>query len=345
MSLEMKDKSGIKSLKILHINNVADMGRLLSEALNEEGFDTYFLDISSKTAKLPNFLKYLLFLERLFPVWQIWKFILKNKIDVIHVHYFSAFIWFWFFPGKKILHAHGCDVRTTAKWRILINRFLIKKADLVLYSTPDLKACIDDLQHESYFLPNITEENLIYKALEKPKGDLPQRKKILFYSSLSEIKGAKAALEAIKQVKSKNNDVDAYVLDFGDLSHLVGQYPVIPLPKQKKENLFQLASEMDFILGQLHLGAIGVSELEAMLLGKNIIANFQYAKSYPTPPPLFSTSEDPAEISKIMLEMLEGKVPLHSKEEIANWVRTFHGKVGVTHQLISYYENTLKDVK
>ena len=48
----------------------------------------------------------------------------------------------------------------------------------------------------------------------------------------------------------------------------------------------QLILSADVIVGQLALGALGLSELQAMSCARPVIASFRYDDAYPTPPPI-----------------------------------------------------------
>lgn len=79
------------------------------------------------------------------------------------------------------------------------------------------------------------------------------------------------------------------LLDWGPLRmeyrhQYAGRFEFLPVVAASKVQ--HLIHPADVVVGQFVLGAIGLSELQAMSCAKPVIASFCYNDAYPTPPPL-----------------------------------------------------------
>jgi glycosyltransferase involved in cell wall biosynthesis len=85
-----------------------------------------------------------------------------------------------------------------------------------------------------------------------------------------------------------------------------------------------LIAQADVVVGQLVVGALGLSELQAMSCAKPVIGLFRYPAAYSAPPPLCQA--DTADAVDAHLERLY-EHPQESRalgEQARQWVRAHH---------------------
>jgi len=92
-------------------------------------------------------------------------FVKAKGYDIVHVHYFYRIIPYMriLYPSKPIImHFHGDDIR--GKWEA--RRRYWKKADLVLYSTPDLRE--HDTPKNAVHVPNPVDTEIFHPLGMRP---------------------------------------------------------------------------------------------------------------------------------------------------------------------------------
>ena len=127
-------------MKVLHVNNVANIGFGLCKELRKQGItadlickqksidDNYLHDWIITTSERKEEIRL--------------KDISLDEYDIIHCHYLTNPLSI----GLKIrnpqipiiLHAHGSDTRPSNIFLKIVQRFVSSMSDIMLYSTPDL---------------------------------------------------------------------------------------------------------------------------------------------------------------------------------------------------------------
>lgn len=324
----------MKNLKILHLNNVAEVGKIISNQQIISGLDSEFIDLV-KPLSSSNFALKLLSL----PIRFAHALLLRIKIslgsyDIIHVHYTTSALFFLGIKSRLVVHVHGSDVRDQdkSKFRFLINKIVFKYSDLIFYSTPDLKIHLDKYEVTAIFAANPLDiENF-------NETQLPLLS-IFIHASISQIKGATILIEAIKKIQYDYPGVKISYLGFGDTLDDIEKLKLNKMTKVKRENLKSLISSHGLILGQFKVGAIGMSELEALACNRPVVCHFEYDHVYKTPSP-FLKAKTADEIYQHVKSYLENPTSfLIDKEKYRAWVIENHSKEKIERLIYNNYLN------
>ena len=308
----------MNTLKILHLNNIAQIGQILSNQQNYSGLDSEFTDLIKPFAKSK--LKYLAFPIRILHALYLRLKIRLKNISIIHVHYSTSALLFLFTKAKLVVHVHGSDVRDQHKSKLfsIINSLVFKFADLILYSTPDLKPHIDRFNVISHFIPNPLDIENFYETSE------PKDKSVFIHASISHIKGADIFLPALNKANDKYRDLMVSYLGFGDMINEVKNSQFKRLTKVNRIELKNIISEHGLIIGQFRVGAIGMSELEVLACKRPVVCHFEYNDAYPESPP-FLLAKTTDEIFKIIEDYYFNPEKFsHNKDKYRNWVKNYH---------------------
>ena len=329
-------------MKILHVHNVAFVGTTLVDALNNtENIKAIFFERERFSKGMVIHLKNMI---------KFRSFVNKKNPDIIHIHYLPTSLYALFAGKKFILHLHGSDIRglsiTSKEYcvREIIYRkfkkYILRKAQLVFYSTPNLKKDVDVVRKDAIFIPNPIK---IKTILKKEVGELKKTIDILFFAALSDHKGADIAFPAFEKIKSIYNDkVNIVCINFGKEKEKYNKYSFVRcVEKIKHENINDFLNEFDIIIGQLKVGAIGVSELEVMGLGIPLISNFKYNDFYQEECPLISCGSSEEVINAIQELFTNEKFRLDTSRKQFEWVCKYHKDINVVFKLINNYKAVL----
>lgn len=206
--------------------------------------------------------------------------------DVLHIHY-GMFGVIGVLSGKPyVLHFHGSDLLHDGKkwtWAAL-HRLAARRASVCLVSTPDLLLFEREVGAALTFIPNPVDI--------PPSPATHDDGSILFASKLDINKAPSIALPAAEELARRGMDVR--VLGFGsaaashvdDLKRIEDLGGVVIRERLSERDFEQLLSVATVIVGQFGVGALGMTELRAMALGKPVVAKFAFDDVYSAPPPL-----------------------------------------------------------
>ncbi|HDP70241.1 MAG TPA: glycosyltransferase [Actinobacteria bacterium] len=335
-------KNQKSNLKILHINNVANVPSTLVEGLKKAGFSAQLYQPAVGTDNNHKLSNLALLSQRIKDILKLAKYIKNEDFDIVHIHY--AYFGILGIIGRYpfFLHCHGTDVRENLKHPIFKfpTIFSLKKASKVLYSTPDLYQYIKPIRKDAVFLPNPVDTENFKPANIKNQPEAEDGISILIISRLDKTKGAVKAFEAAKIIKEKHPNVSFAAFEWGDD---LRNYPFVPeiklIQKVEYQQMPKIINSYDIIIGQLEIGAIGMSELEALASGKPVICNFIYGNIYKESPP-FLLAKDAKDI-KNHIETLIRKRGLIKKigDKGRDWVVKNHGQETIVKELLKIYES------
>ncbi len=129
-------------MRIVQVGDVAGVADALARALAPYA-DVVNLPMPQVGARWPGFLKPFAVPLRLLAAARVARAVRRLRPDVVHIHWAPNGIVGVLARRPYVLHAHGDDVRALNIWRRLAFRWLIDRAALIVYSTPDLARYVD----------------------------------------------------------------------------------------------------------------------------------------------------------------------------------------------------------
>jgi hypothetical protein len=350
----------VRTLKILMVENIANVSFNLTKRLRERGFDAILLARNNpKAGKLD--------LTNVYNYDWIYKFdcenlydktfrylfnVLKFKADIIHCHYaleqgFYGVASKWLRRSKKlIVHCHGTDVRErlrTLKYGWIVN-FSLKNADEILVSTPDLLL----KGYNMRYLPNPVDLE-IFKPSE-PKVNLHHGHKIAILHPSRIVwrhKGTDKCLYALKRLVEEGYDIFLTLVEYGpdliktkklvySLNLIDNVHFIQPLNPEEMANYY---NSCDIVWAQFGVGHLGLVTLESLACNKPTLVDFRYPEHYAEQPPIFHANsineivEKTKSITELKVREVDGR----------SWVEKFHSYPTVLNTLINTYTSLVSN--
>lgn len=257
---------------------------------------------------------------------------LQPRPDLLHIHWlpngligavgsrrFDRIPW--------VLHIHGSDIREVKGWRLAGYRRLLRSADAVVFSTPDLTRDVRRWRPDAEHLPvPIALEPIVagttWDAFA-PSAALP-------------VKGASAIFATLRLI--------AAARPHARLAAMTGPAfepgPWDQLPLVSHASFLRRLARANVVIGQLKLGILSVVELEAMAMGRPVVG-WTHPHLYPDAPPLASASK-PAEAARAVLDLLDDTGRrLELGYAGMDWVRKHHEPETIARQLLAIYHRVL----
>ena len=288
-------------MRFVQVNDIASVASELAVALRKRGHEVDLLYPRLYGAGLPPVWKLAVVPAR-FADWVrvAWR-LRTGNYDAVHIHYAYLGIVGLMARVPYVLHCHGDDVRDVSRrvWAPVI-RLAIKRARHVYYSTPDLKETLMAIRPDAEFLPNpIDIERFRPQPLPDDADD------VLVACALAENKGVENILDACRHLEEERPEIRVTAVAGGSGTAEADMLPnVLLLMHQPRAKLPQLMSRHRVIIGQVHQGAVGMVELEAMACGRPVIAYFTYDEAYAEPPP-FVVAHTGGEIARAVTRLLD----------------------------------------
>lgn len=345
-------------MRILFIENIANVTYNLAKALRRKGYDvvmltrynpkTSFLDLCNfsddpwvKTFKCSSMLdKSFIYLLK----------ILSYNVDIIHCHQafvqssYSLFSKTLGKASKVIAHCHGSDLREFGqllKYGWLINMNL-RHVDHVFVSTPDL---LNYWSHAT-FLPNPVDTSRFKPS--SPTLDLHRGHDYAILAPARQVwtqKRQDVFLHALKAIIEDGYDCNLLMVDYGvdsnktkqlakdlHLEHHVSFAPLI-----RPEAMPEYYNSADMTWDQIGLGAMGMISLEALACNKPVLSDFNYYNAYPELPPLIRAYS----LKDIVTETEKVIDSYNFKVNTRWWITKYHSYEAVLPKLIGVYESLL----
>lgn len=323
------------ALRVVHVNNIAYVASELVRAQCAAGIDATVLDPSKPGGELPFPWKWVTAPLRAGSIARVITRLRTSRADVVHVHYATHAAIGIASGSPFIVHCHGTDVREVELGSIKAAyfRYTLRRASIVYFSTPDLRASIARFRGDAEFLPNPINVNTF-----RP-GDPPKRD-VLLGVRLHPIKGAETAIQAVDILLHKRPDTSVTVVADGPLAgdarrRLAGRAEFIE--PRKHAEMPDLMQRHRIALGQFRLGILSQFELEAMACGLAVVAEFRYDGDYPSPAPIIN-ARGPIGIAAAIGELLDNsaRATLLGKRG-RDWVIANHNADGIAGRLLDDY--------
>ncbi len=244
----------------------------------------------------------------------------SSGYDIVHIHWLSHGIVGLLLGRPFFAQAHGADLLVNMRSPVLrmVTRSVIKKAKLVFYVTPDLPAYAPGLEHKFRYLPNPVQVN---ELTAPPPTRLARA---VIFTQLHPRKGAERIFPAADRL---SRSVELTALDYGPLAREYAQRYgklvrfVRPVPH---DEIGPFLEQFDIVIGQMRQGILGLSELEAMSVGRPVITGLNLSL-YPEDPPPVIAAANADEIADAVERLKDDERELarlsHAGRE---WVRRNH---------------------
>lgn len=296
-------------MRFVQVNDIASVASELAVALRKRGHEVDLLYPRLYGAHLPPLGKLAVAPLR-FVDWArlAWK-LRRGNYDAVHIHYGYLGIVGLLAGVPYVLHCHGDDVRDVSRrvWAPVI-KLAIRRAKHVYYSTPDLREELVRIRPDCEFLPNPIDTETFRPTAVPEDADA-----VMVACALNENKGVANLLESFRVLGQRRPDLLIHALAGGTGSPEADAMPnVVLLMHQPRGKLPALIERHRIIVGQVHKGAVGMVELEAMACGRPVISWFTYQDFYPEPAPFVQAHsgeeiacaverllDDPAECARI----------------------------------------------
>ena len=294
-------------MDIAHIGNVAGIGSTLAEEQRRMGLDTKVFVFDEMTKKMfgGTMINYNSFLEKVF-------FLIRLKFyDIWHYHYpyggLNSYLKKNFKDRVFLKHYHGSDIRGSGKIDL----------DFCLVSTPDLLKYVPNGE----WLPtpiNLAKIHKFIKTSNNKSFHSPIRiAHYPYYSNKPEWDYFSHVFSAME----KRNQVQ-----------------IIKIFQSTYDQSLKSISECDLVVGKIlpEMGWIGKIELEAMALGKPVIAYISDELYEKYKPPVYRTTKETLEKDLTDL-ILDDSVQKRLSEKGPPYVRKYHDSSIISDKVLDYY--------
>jgi glycosyltransferase involved in cell wall biosynthesis len=333
-------------MRILQVNNLNQVAKIYENELTRRGHSVVVYEPSFSGGLSPLPIKLALMPGRILHFRHVIPKLNANYFDIAHIHWGSYGILGLIGNIPFVVHCRGDDIRdrlTQPFFRPILTTILLRAA-AVLCITPDLLSIVKPIRPDVMFSPApVDTERFTPESAFRPSSKTV--KNILLFSRLDPNKGVDIALQGIARFARRHPGVHVQVLDWGILKEAYKwQYaqPFEFIPPVASDKVGRLIQSADVIVGQLTIGALGLSELQAMSCAKPVIASFRYQDAYPVPPPLCQAaiSEEVDEHLENLFRQPEAAAMLGQKAR--EWVIHYPDYRTLSYEIEKLYQKILK---
>ncbi len=332
-------------MHILYINDVNGVAETFSEELIQRGHSTFLYKPNQDGgfASLPR--KIVMIPKRLFDLRRAVKELRSSRFDLAHIHWASYSIVGLASRIPFIIECHGTDVRDRLKnpfFRVLLY-FSFQRAAAVLCITPDILPIVQTIYPKARFFPGPIDTNFFVPQHECLNTPRPWT--ILLFARLDRVKGCETTVQGIVSFTKHHPEVHVKLLEWGpekdfykDLFGNMFEF----IPRVAPCLVRSLLQSADVVVGQVFLGALGLSELQAMSCAKPVVASFNYDNTYTTPPPLCQATtaqEVDAQLEYLFQHPDEAKA---LGQLARQWVIEHHSNQALAKQLEYLYQTIIR---
>lgn len=305
-------------MRVVQVGNVAGVAELIEAALT--GHDVVRVPFRQYGARLPGLLKVAAAPLRVVGAFTTAHDVQRAHPDVVHVHWVPNAPVGMLADRPWILEAHGSDLRDLNVLRRRPYHAMIRRAGAFIVATPDLLDVARAVRPDAVYVPNA--------VLPHEPGDL--RWDVGLASAAVPVKAPEVGFAVAFLLQSPS----IWASDGPAFEPIVG---VERAHRTTHAKFVERLAETRVVLGQFGIGAIGNVELEAMSVGRPVIA-YVNPDWYPDPPPIIS-ERDPHRIAGKVKALLRkpdeaDRIGRAGRE----WVERHHSPKAVRDQLLEVYE-------
>jgi glycosyltransferase involved in cell wall biosynthesis len=329
-------------MRILYVNNLNQTAETFGKDLTRRGHTVSVYEPSLVGGLAPLPLKLAMMPGRILDMRHIVGKFSPNYFDIIHIHWASYGVLGLVSRVPFIVHCRGSDVRYRLKQPFFHAglTYILRRAAVVLCSTPDLLPIIQSVRPDALFFPGPVDTERF--APDENEQSHPWT--ILLFARLDAIKGCEITVQGIARFARRHPEVRVKLLDWGSEKEQYkrrygGHFEFVPFVAQ--ELVQPLICSADVVVGQVFLGAFGLSELQAMSCAKPVIASFRCEEAYPTPPSVCqaATVQEVDEHLEHFFQYPEAAKELG--QSARKWVIGYHGRQVLAVKLEMLYQSIL----
>jgi glycosyltransferase involved in cell wall biosynthesis len=330
-------------VRILYVNDMNQVAKTYQSELTRRGHSVNIYEPRFDGGLAPLPIKIALMPRRILNFRHVIVNLNPDFFDIVHIHWASYGVLGLMSSIPFIVHCRGDDVRDRLNQPLFrpILTTILRRAAAVMCITPDLLHVVQSVRSDVIFSPAPVDTERF-----TPGGSSPSTPwTVLLFARLDPDKGVDTTIQGIARFARRHPNVRVQLLDWGDLKgkykrEYAGFFEFIPtVTPDKVEHLIRSAN---VIVGQLTLGALGLSELQAMSCAKPVIASFRYGEAYPTPPPLCQASiaEEVVEHLEYLFQHPEVVTTLGQKGR--EWVIRYHDYRTLSDELEKIYRSIIE---
>lgn len=256
--------------------------------------------------------------------------------DLLHVHFGSVTQHTRFVPKKYVLTLHGTDIRTLQyqqRWRKVILEG-VRKAEAVMYTTPDLREHILPHRSDAVYLP----VSIDLTGLPTKTAGREGRPRVFFVSRWDESKNAKGQMELARQLlEIEGRTFDVVGLDWGPQAVDAERAGVRLVPQMSHPEYLDYILKSDAAIGQ-SAGILAASELEAMALGVPLFITLTPGFYPPDIPVGQEGCDSPRTMAELIAAELSDSVSLRNRGLAGRrWIAAHHDPAITVERLRAIY--------
>ncbi len=324
---------------VIHVNDVSGVAQTLVSGLTRVGQPAELFQPAVGTYNAGPLARAALVVRRPLDALRLSMRAAAVRARFFHVH-FGAMGWLaWPSRLRYVLHLHGSDVRGPRPYNVALTRLALPRADLVLFATPDLAPAIRRVRPDAVFFPNPIDVSIFRPSTQEPRFD------VLVASKLDHGKGVDMAITALACLKRSGWHGRIAMLSFGSdapwLRELAQRQlgDVHWISRTDRAGMTRVYGGATVVIGQLQTGALGLTELEVLAVGRPLVASWGYPGWYPAEPPLCN-ARTPDEVASAVARLLaDGACRRDLERRGPAWVRRFHSAEATVAGLIQLYRD------
>jgi len=319
--------------RAVHLADVAGVAHSLTRALNEHsGWVADQIDLSNAPGSSSPVGRAMALPRRIASVISTTRRATSPpRPDIAHLHWarFSPFVRP---PVPLVVHAHGSDVRGRRGPQSQLVNAALRRAALVLVSTPDL---LEDVPARAVYLPNPVDTDFFTPDDDAPTSDPPT---VFLFARLSDVKGADDLITAARLIRDRRS-THLVAIGAGEHVERARAAGVTIIPPADRAAVRHTIRRSSVIIGQQRLGAIGLAELESMACGRPVVMRLRPGL-YDDAPVIRATG--PESIAHEVESLLDDPNLARSAGMSARaWVVRHHSYPTVAANLVRLYEEVL----
>lgn len=259
----------------------------------------------------------------------------------------------WAFGRRFALHLHGTDIRTNQylEQHQRLIRDTVKRAQVVFYSTPDLREHVSPLRDDARLVP-------VPVPIPLPETPAPprpaqiatlvgSREYVFFPSRWEEVKGGQRQIAVARELARAMSGPSAPMLvglDWGPLAQEAAAAGVHLVPKMPHAQFRAAVARARLCIGQF-AGILSASELDALAANVPLVAPLNpdwYDGSHPSlvvPPVLGGVDLGMSSSAKDVLDIVTEELGSSAPRATDSWVREHHSPQAALTEVLAGYRD------